>query len=163
MFSKLTVLIGFIGMSLLGYSQEQTVKLDTTKYLANQFIVHQVVQGQTLFSIANTYGLTPADAKDLNAFVDDSYTINPGQLLRLPVLKQGDSAYSSNLAKLSKEPIMHRVQPKEGLYSIYKAYGLSNVEQVKSWNKLPSNDIQKWFHQQLTLQITLKRLMGRKF
>ncbi|MBX2844729.1 MAG: LysM peptidoglycan-binding domain-containing protein [Saprospiraceae bacterium] len=135
MFRKLTYIGVFLGMAFSAQSQEPAQPLDTSKYLANQFIVHKVEPGQTLFTIARTFDLKPDEVRTLNASVPEDAGISPGQILRIPITKEASPGLQDKLSKMNKEPILHKVQPKEGLFAIYRAYG-PKVAQLKAWNNL---------------------------
>ncbi len=47
---------------------------------------------------------------------------------------------SKDLGQNTAAKQYHDVQPKEGLYSISKQYGVS-IDQLKEWNNLATNDL----------------------
>ncbi|WP_430468338.1 LysM peptidoglycan-binding domain-containing protein [Winogradskyella ouciana] len=88
---------------------------------------HIVEKGQTLYSLANRYGLTVSELKQQNDLT--SNLIKVGQELRV-------ANFNSNIGK--SDLSVWTVSKGDTLYSIAKKNGLS-VEQLKSLNGLTSN------------------------
>jgi LysM repeat protein len=88
------------------------------------FILHQVEQKETLYSLSKRYHVTIAAITSANPSSENGLAI--GQILRIPVAK-----------KLPVEDgrVLHVVKPKETLYSIARDYQVS-VEDIKKWNKM---------------------------
>jgi len=101
-------------------------------------IVHTVEQGQTIYSISKLYNLTPAEIKNQNPLVDDSYAIKPGQLLRVKMAKGNESDQVVN--NLAKQPKIHIVQSKETLYGISRDYNVK-IDDIKKWNELGNTQL----------------------
>jgi len=101
-------------------------------------VVHTVEEGQTLYAISKLYNVTPDDIQRQNPLVDESFTIKPGQMLRI-ILKD-EKQVSGMMETLKREPKMHKVKPKETLYGISKDYDIS-MDELKSWNEIDNNRI----------------------
>lgn len=101
-------------------------------------VVHTVEKGQTIYSIAREYKLKPDDIRKQNPSIDESYAIQPGQILRIAIPKGKEEKES--FEKLVKKPIFHYVTEQQTLYSISKMYNVS-VDDLKLWNRLQNNSI----------------------
>ncbi|MFT3739471.1 MAG: LysM peptidoglycan-binding domain-containing protein [Breznakibacter sp.] len=90
---------------------------------------HLVEKGQTLYSIANQYGVTIESILEKNPFLQDG--LKEGTVIQIPL-----SSETSSL-KQEKQPLkkygFHTVQPKETLYGIAKMHGLT-VEELVALN-----------------------------
>ena len=94
-------------------------------------IAHTVKKGESLYSIANQYGVTVTDIKRLNNLTSDNLSI--GQVLQI----------SGTVPEPVPEPsgnITHTVKSGESLYSIAKKYG-TNVDDIKRLNNLTNNNL----------------------
>jgi LysM repeat protein len=70
--------------------------------------------------------------------LDKDAAIEPGTKLYLQYQKPAEVIATGNEAV---SPVKyHAVQPKEGLYTISKKYGVT-VQQIKDWNNLTSNNL----------------------
>ncbi|MDT4874885.1 spore coat assembly protein SafA [compost metagenome] len=88
---------------------------------------HTVKRGETLFSIANRYGLTIAELRELNGMSGSS--IQAGQKLRV-----------KGTAAPAQEIQYHTVKAGETLFSISNRYSVS-VEDLKYWNNMKTNTL----------------------
>jgi LysM repeat protein len=91
------------------------------------FILHQVEEKETLYSLSKRYDVSISAITTVNATAENGLTI--GQILRIPV---------PGKHPMEDGRIKHIVQPKETLYSIARAYKIS-VEDIKEWNKMSMN------------------------
>jgi LysM repeat protein len=92
------------------------------------FVVHLVGDKETLFGLSKRYGVTVARILEFNPTADGG--IEAGQLLKVPYVPKGRTQTS--------EGTLHKVQPKETLFSISRMYSVS-VDDIKSWNNLRDN------------------------
>lgn len=95
---------------------------------------HKVAAGETLFSIAQTYGVTVDEVKQWNNLSGNSLSI--GQEI---VVKKNSSPVPVSPTVLANKG-SHIVAAKETMFSISKQYGIT-VQQLKDWNKLEGNEI----------------------
>ncbi|MFT5892268.1 MAG: LysM repeat protein [Dokdonia sp.] len=96
-----------------------------------EFISHQVTNGETLYSIAKKYKLKEKEIIKLNP--DAKERIYEGLVLILPA----SAAVSKETTSTSQEDIRfktHRVRRKETLYSISKKYDITQ-DAIKKYNK----------------------------
>jgi len=98
---------------------------------------HIVIRGETLFSIARLYRLSVDSLTAWNQL--DGKPLMVDRKLYLQRVTGAASVKSDNNAQLYDA--FHFVQPGETLYSISRKYSVT-VDQVKSWNRLESNQIE---------------------
>ncbi len=89
-------------------------------------VIYTVKKGDTLYKIANMYGVTVDELKKINNLTSDNLSI--GQKLFIP---EGNTVEET-------EYIVYKVEPGDTLYSIAKKYNTS-PEAIKEYNKLTSN------------------------
>jgi murein DD-endopeptidase MepM/ murein hydrolase activator NlpD len=110
--------IFFIILSLLligfGFSEEKT---------------HVIQRGETVYSIARTYGVSVQAVLSLNG-INDARTVQPGQRLKIPTASS--SAISSGTPGRSGFS-EYRVEKSDTLYSIARRYSIS-VEELREMN-----------------------------
>ena len=123
-FNQLTSTILSIGQILKIPSQN-----DNTEYG-----VYFVKKGDTLYSIANQYGITVSELKSLNSLTSDQLSI--GMMLKVPNTGVILECYGSGY----EEPVYltHTVVRGDNLYSLAMQYGVS-VDSIKKLNNLTSN------------------------
>lgn len=93
------------------------------------FVIHQVEQRETLFSISKRYGVAMSLVVEANPGADSGLEL--GQILKVP--------YAGNSRTQTKDGILHKVGEKQTLYSLSKQYGVT-VEELKSWNNIQEKD-----------------------
>jgi LysM repeat protein/ABC-type branched-subunit amino acid transport system substrate-binding protein len=98
------------------------------------YFVHQVKKGETAYSISKAYGITVEDLIRENP--PAVYGINEGQALRIPVkLVTETKPAETVVAKREHDEnkfIYHSLKPGETVYSLSKAYGVSENEILQS-------------------------------
>jgi len=87
---------------------------------------HQVLAGETLFSIASQYRLTVSELQQLNQLADTA-VVTPGQQLLLPVVKQPDAQRAASAT--------YKVQEGETLFSIAYKFNLE-LASLLQWNQM---------------------------
>lgn len=97
-----------------------TVVLNAQK---NNYFVHTVDKGQTLFSISRMYQKSMQEIIALNPGCDIKLSI--GQELRIPQTSTGKSATPDNG---NKKTLYHTIQIGETLYKLGKQYGVTPLE-----------------------------------
>lgn len=101
------------------------------------FQSHEVQPGETVFGISKNYGLSVDQLILCNDSLAGDYVIKPGQVLRIPVVPQE----SIEDVLDTEHYVYHQVEQGQTIYSISKLYPDLNVDQIKEWNSLPSNEI----------------------
>ena len=98
------------------------------------YYIHQVKKGETAYSISKAYGVTVEELTKENP--PAVYGINEGQALRIPVREVTDKVQEQSVqSKLKHDDlkfIYHKLQPGETIFSLSKAYGVSENEIVSS-------------------------------
>lgn len=98
------------------------------------YYIHQVKKGETVYSISKAYGVMVEELTKENP--PAVYGINEGQALRIPVREVTDKAPEvTEQPKLKHDEakfIYHKLQPGETIYSLSKAYGVSDNEIISS-------------------------------
>lgn len=106
--------------------ESDSLRLETVN--GQTFIVHLVGEKETLFGLSKRYGVTVARILEFNPTADGG--IEAGQLLKVPYVPKGRTQ--------TAEGTVHKVQPKETLFSISRMYGVT-VDDIKTWNNLKDN------------------------
>lgn len=91
------------------------------------FVIHRVEEKETLFAISRRYRTTVDAILQYNASAGSGLEI--GQILKVP--------YTAPATR-PQNGIVHKVQPKETLYSISRTYQVS-VDDIRKWNRLADN------------------------
>lgn len=119
---------------------------------------HTVVAGDTLFSIAQRYGV------DMNAIIQANNIENPsriyrGQVLVIPGLTVPDDSAQVQNPLIAGTPIVHVVQRGESLGAIARQYG-TTVEQILQANTIanpnriyPGQSLNIWVSPQVAQQV----------
>ncbi len=97
----------------------------------NNFIIHRVEQGETLYALTRKYNTSLNDIRKANPGLDQD--LNIGQEIRIPYSGQGNISSG-------KGRIEHDVRSGETLFSISRKYGVS-INDIKNWNKRNSNTL----------------------
>ena len=118
--------------SLLSSLPHDSLRMETIK--GKLFVVHQVDEKETLFSISRRYGTTILNILDQNPTADGGLEV--GQILKIPYTPGAKSQPAVQTA----EGLIHKVGAKETLFSIARLYGVS-VDEVKEWSKLKDNSL----------------------
>lgn len=94
------------------------------------FIIHQISERETLYAISKRYGTPITSILEYNNTADAGLEI--GQLLKIP--------YTPKSKVKTEDGALHKVAPKETLYSIAKLYNVT-VDDLKAWNGLKDNGV----------------------
>lgn len=95
------------------------------------FVIHQVGEKETLYGISRRYGTTVDAVLQYNPTADGGLEI--GQILKVPYVPRRPQ-------KSPEGGAIHVVAPKETMFSISQAYGVS-IEEIKQWNNLTDNSL----------------------
>jgi LysM repeat protein len=119
----------FLAASLLINGVEaDSLRLETVN--GQTFIVHLVGEKETLFGLSKRYGVTITRILEFNPTADGG--IEAGQLLKVPYVPKGRTQTPAGT--------VHKVQPKETLFSISRMYGVT-VDDIKAWNNIKDNTL----------------------
>lgn len=105
----------FVGQQLLVPLGSDIVDTDITNYLD-----YRIVSGDTLYSIANRYGVSVDELKRINNLVNNNLSVD--QVIKIPIL----------------DTTVYTVKRGDTLYSIAKEYNLTPKE-LMAYNGLSSN------------------------
>jgi LysM repeat protein len=94
------------------------------------YVLHRVEQKETLYSISRRYGVTIASIVEQNPKADGGLEV--GQVLKVP--------YVARLAVKTANGLVHKVAPKETLYSIARLYGVE-VSELRAKNGLKDDNL----------------------
>ena len=99
------------------------------------FVIHQVEEEETLYSIARRYNGQASQITKHNDITD--HTIDIGQIIEVLVFD-----VDTDVQPLRPENLQgfHVIKEGETLYSISRKYNVK-VKQIKKWNELDSNEI----------------------
>ncbi|MEX1239785.1 MAG: LysM peptidoglycan-binding domain-containing protein [Cyclobacteriaceae bacterium] len=92
------------------------------------FVIHKVEEKETLFGISRRYRSTVDAILQYNVVASSGLEI--GQILKVP--------YTPRQEKRPVDGTVHKVAPKETLYSISRTYQVS-MEDIKAWNNMTDN------------------------
>lgn len=137
-------MIKVIFLSLLSWLDlpQPADSLRTETINGKLFVIHQVSEKETLYSISKRYGATLTGIMDANP--NASSGLEVGQLLKIPYTKTKSTTpattSTSNTSSSGGATIIHKVQPKETLFSISRTYNVG-VDEIKAWNYMTDNSI----------------------
>jgi membrane-bound lytic murein transglycosylase D len=112
------------------------------------WLTHNVMRGETMQTIARTYGITPTQLAEYNDLAE-SQKLHKGQKLRVPMTVMSPSnslgdAPSAALtpAKMVSKNVMYKVIKGETLASIAEDNGVT-VSELKAWNNIGRHGIKR--------------------
>ncbi len=118
------ILLGLIYTMTLAANPGDSIRMEERD--GNYFIVHQVDQGETMYSISRRYNLDAQVIIERNNIRNND--IKLGQFLEIP--------FSTD----SEENQFHIVKKGETLFSIARSYDVG-VDDIRQWNDLSSNQL----------------------
>ena len=133
---KPLVIILIVLININNVSAQVVVERSKDKVIISgiAYFIHQVKKGETAYSIAKAYGITVEDLTRENP--PAVYGVNERQTLRIPVRLVTDTkpVDSSPVRKPHDEAkfIYRSLKPGETVYSLSKAYGVSENEIIES-------------------------------
>ena len=107
----------FVFGAVSAVSAEEIVVIGGAKYT-----IHDVVKGETLYSLARHYGVTVDDIKGANAVLTEG--LKAGQRIKIPV---------KSAVEKSPKVQLHKVVRGETLYSLAKQYNVA-IEEIQAVN-----------------------------
>lgn len=144
------------GLLITMFFQSQAIlaydSLRVEKIKGKRVVVHEVEQGETLYSLSRRYNSSVKEIISFNDVIDN--TISLGEILMIPLVKEKSNkpknlGVNEDVEVESTEPetsepqvkkVTHTVQPKETLFAISRLYEMS-VDDIKSLNQMTSNDL----------------------
>lgn len=121
-------LLFLVALSFNPQAPQDSIGVETIN--GQTFIIHRVEEKETVFGISRRYKTTVDAILQHNASAASGLEI--GQILKVP--------YTPRAAKPVGNGIVHKVAPKETLYSISRTYGVT-AEDIREWNDLADNAI----------------------
>jgi len=92
--------------------------------------VHTIQKGETIYSIARSYGVSPQEVLDLNK-ISDARTVQAGQRIRVPSNNAPAGSANNNGASAGAAPSAYdeyQVEKNDTFYSIARRYNISLAE-----------------------------------
>ena len=106
-----------------------------------KYAIHKVEKKQTLFSLANAYGLDLYDVYDFNPILK-SRILMADDVLKMPISPNHITMDPENLDQNKKRrPVVYIAKPKDNLYKIAKTYFNLSFEGVMQLNNMTSPEI----------------------
>lgn len=103
------------------------------------FLSHTVAPKENWYSIGRMYNLSPRDIAPFNNTTLER-GLGIGQKLRIPLLEQNLAQQGQPAPDEVFVPLFHTVREREGLFRIGQNYNKVSVDQLKSWNRLRSDE-----------------------
>ncbi|MGA0045580.1 MAG: LysM peptidoglycan-binding domain-containing protein [Candidatus Kapaibacteriota bacterium] len=129
------------------------------------WIEHTVGRRETLAKIARRYGVSSTELAALNNIAGYRSNVRRGQVLRIPVVNQGQEQLATisdaepvapkKQGSTARQTTTHTVQSGESLASIAKRYSVE-VSDLRSWNDLRSNDGTIYPGQELVVNVSAR-------
>jgi len=101
---------------------------------------HKMEQGHTLYSLSKIFQLTVDEILRFNG-ITDAASIQLDQELLIPIKKSFISTQVSNINPATCLPIYYQVKPKDNMFRISKVYFDQSIENMRTRNSLPDNNI----------------------
>lgn len=102
-----------------------------------KFILHEVQQGQGLYSVSRRYNVPVDKIREANPEIEDGLTL--GQIILVPYLKDTEDEKNTKPNELIPG-LTHKVEAGETLYRISHFYDVT-IEDLINWNQLENNII----------------------
>lgn len=118
--------------ALTSFSSPDSLRMEVIN--GKPFVIHQVGEKETLYSISRRYGSTILAVLEQNPTADAG--IEVGQILKVPYAPKEKAHPTVQTA----DGLVHKVAPKETLFAIARLYNVS-VDDIKTWNNLTENSL----------------------
>lgn len=123
------IIISPLGAQVVVERSKDKVIISGTPYY-----IHQVKKGETVYSISKAYGISTEELTKENP--PAVYGINEGQILRIPVKEVTGNSAAKAIPVAPKHDeskyIYHKLQPGETIYSLSKAYDISEDDIIRN-------------------------------
>ncbi|NNC33838.1 MAG: LysM peptidoglycan-binding domain-containing protein [Croceitalea sp.] len=121
-----------------------TLLMVNISWAQQKFTTHAVKEGETIYSIAKQYLVTPYSILQENPEIKNSNAIKPNTLLIIPLqgnaeVQEQDPKVEKDSTEITEVPIeplrfkRHKVRRKETLFSLSQKYNITE-EQIKKYN-----------------------------
>ncbi len=140
-------LIGLLFLGALSLNAMKQDSIGMKNINGKNFVMHKVIKGEGVYSLAKKYSVTAADIYAANEGTDKGIKID--QVLLIPRLKgygssgagtvSGSGSFTATaITKIEK--VYHTVVSGQTLSAIAKKYTIT-IAQIKTWNNLKSDNI----------------------
>ena len=116
----------------------EPVNADTLTESNSQFITHTVVKGESLYGIAQQYGVRLTDLRNLNNIPFEQQEIEEGRKLKISINSTASSSNTTIKKITTPMVIRHTLKSGETLAQIADDYDVS-VQDIRKWNRLSDN------------------------
>jgi len=124
------IIVFFLTVSLVKATAAPKDSIGVEKKKGKTFVVHKVEPKETLYSLSRKYGVSVNDIRSANVDLKD---LKIGQTVLIPSKNTPTNASASNVKSSGPKFKIHKVEPKETLYSISRKYKV-NIEDLKKAN-----------------------------
>ncbi|MGX5819704.1 LysM peptidoglycan-binding domain-containing protein [Chitinophaga lutea] len=135
-----SVLLGVMMTCTLGAAAQDTLLVQGSA--PDLYLTHVVKKGETWYSLGRSYGLSPKDIAAKNKMQMDQ-GLALGKQLNIPLNKSNFVQTKDASASAGLRPVYHRVAEKETLYRIHIRYDRVPLDNVRQWNHLSGDGVQK--------------------
>jgi LysM repeat protein len=111
------------------HAQQDSLGIETVN--GKIYVIHKVDEKETLYAISKRYGSSVDAIVQTNPGLGSSLEV--GQILKVPYTAKTTVSRTSNSNT-------HKVEPKETMFSISKAYNVT-IDELKQWNNLTDNSL----------------------
>jgi LysM repeat protein len=151
---KLVLIIFLIAVSFT--LKAQSVNFSTGS--VQRYDTHIVSQGETLYSISKKYQTTVDQILKLNPGIINNI-LQQGKPIKVPIVKNQALKTTGESHNEYDQPIIHRVEKGETVYSISKKYD-NDVTTILKWNELENSDIMEGQNLIVGYEAPKKSVMG---
>jgi LysM repeat protein len=124
---RILIVLLFLCFSAVSLLAQEKLDID-----GQEFVIHEVKKGETLYAISKKYSITVDDIKQANKdLIGDGLRIH--QTLLIPIEKADRKTAKKSRVELSNDTIYHKVIKKQTLYGLSKLYD-TDIESIKSYN-----------------------------
>ena len=135
-----SVLLGVMLTSTIGVTAQDTLLVHGSA--PDLYLTHTVKKGETWYSLGRSYGLSPKDIAAKNKMQMDQ-GLSLGKQLNIPLSKNNFVQTKDAQNGAGLRPVYHRVAEKETLYRIHVRYDKVPLDNVRQWNHLSGDGVQK--------------------
>lgn len=127
-----------IAVTLAAQSSDLIIQTEGAKHYLN----HTVTAKENLYSIGRLYNISPKEIAPLNGLTLSS-GLEIGQILKIPLTSGNFAQQGIAGADEAFVPLFHTVAEKEGLFRIGQNFNKVSVADLKKWNSLSNESLEK--------------------